>query len=54
MFFQTGAGMSAQWVNSPSGLPQEGQPVQFILDDREVMMKGRLHPAGVPITLVGL
>lgn len=45
--------MSAQWVSS-GGLPQEGQPVQFIPDDREVMMEGRLHPAGVPITLVGL
>ncbi|GAA0709695.1 hypothetical protein GCM10009105_10320 [Dokdonella soli] len=32
--------MFAQWVNSSTELPQEGQPVQFILDGREATMDG--------------
>lgn len=32
--------MSAQWVTSAAGLPQDGQPVEFVLDGRKVAMVG--------------
>ena len=32
--------MYAPWVTSSAALPQEGQPVEFVLDGREVAMDG--------------
>lgn len=32
--------MYAPWVTSSTGLPHEGQPVEFFLDGREVAMDG--------------
>jgi len=32
--------MSSQWVASAAGLPPNGQPVEFVLDGREVAMLG--------------
>jgi hypothetical protein len=32
--------MDAQWVASSAGLPNEGQPVEFMLEDREIAMDG--------------
>jgi len=32
--------MSAQWVTSAAGLPHNGQPVEFVLDGREVALVG--------------
>jgi hypothetical protein len=51
--------MHDQWVGSASGLPQEGQSVEFVLDGREVAMGGtyvertfRSHWSGYPIERV--
>lgn len=32
--------MNAPWAISSAALPQEGQPVEFVLDGREVAMDG--------------
>jgi len=32
--------MSIEWVASSFGLPREGEPVEFILDGRDVVMDG--------------
>ena len=32
--------MYTPWLTSSAGLPREGQPVEFILDGREVAMDG--------------
>ena len=32
--------MSAQWVTSASGLPHQGESVEFMLDGRSVAMDG--------------
>jgi hypothetical protein len=32
--------MSAQWVRSSTGLPNEGDAVEFVLDGREVALAG--------------
>ena len=32
--------MYTQWVGSAAGLPREGQPVEFVLDGRDVAMDG--------------
>lgn len=32
--------MSAQWVASSAELPHEGEPVEFLLDGRDVAMDG--------------
>jgi hypothetical protein len=32
--------MSSQWVESATGLPHNGQPVEFVLDGRQVAMIG--------------
>lgn len=32
--------MQSQWITRSDGLPQEGQPVEFVLDDREVALGG--------------
>jgi len=32
--------MSAQWVTSAAGLPDTDEPVEFVLDGREVPMVG--------------
>lgn len=37
--------MSTQWVGRTSGLPQEGQSVEFVLDGHEVAMEG-IYDAG--------
>ncbi|HSN38940.1 MAG TPA: hypothetical protein VLT92_01985 [Burkholderiales bacterium] len=51
--------MPAQWIENTSGLPQEGQAVEFVLDGREVAMGGiyvertfRSHWSGYPIERV--
>ncbi len=51
--------MYTQWVGSAAGLPQEGQPVEFVLNDREVAMDGTYggrtfhsHWSGYPIDRV--
>ena len=51
--------MHDQWVGSASGLPQEGQSVEFVLDGREVAMCGtyvertfRSHWSDYPIERV--
>lgn len=32
--------MNAPWVRSSTALPRNGQPIEFILDDREVSING--------------
>jgi hypothetical protein len=32
--------MYTQWIRSIAGLPLEGQPVEFVLDGREVAIEG--------------
>ena len=32
--------MHTGWVASSMGLPHEGQPIEFVLDDRETVMDG--------------
>lgn len=32
--------MNAQWVPSSTGLPHEGEPVEFFLDGRDTAMEG--------------
>ncbi len=32
--------MQTQWISRSDGLPQDGQPVEFVLDDREVALGG--------------
>jgi hypothetical protein len=32
--------MSAQWVSSATGLPHDGESVEFVLDGRDVAMDG--------------
>lgn len=51
--------MRVQWIENTSGLPQEGQAVEFVLDGREVAMGGtyvertfRSHWSGYPIERV--
>lgn len=32
--------MDVQWVKDSAGLPQEGEPVEFVLEGRDVVMNG--------------
>jgi hypothetical protein len=32
--------MHTPWVRSSTSLPREGQPVEFVLDDREIAIDG--------------
>lgn len=32
--------MYTPWVRSSTALPREGQPVEFVLDDREIAIDG--------------
>jgi len=32
--------MSIEWIASSSGLPREGEPVEFVLDGRDVALDG--------------
>jgi hypothetical protein len=32
--------MSAEWVSSSAALPHDGEPVEFVLDGREVALDG--------------
>ncbi len=52
-------GMHTQWFDSAGGLPLEGQPVEFVLDGREIAMDGTYgegvfhsHWSGYPIKRV--
>ncbi len=51
--------MYIQWVGSATGLPQEGQSVEFVLDGRDIAMDGiyaertfRSHWSDYPIESV--